>query len=152
MPSPYAYELAHARLDALRQLIEALNSANSPAEKRRCAVAIFNAPPPSDLDEATHTPGMSESIGGASESRGYASPTTPHPVPRSAAAPSSRPGPVAPPPPQLTTQSLPTLTDLARLTEELSADDDPCAGLSDDEILARANALLQTLRPYAHSP
>ncbi len=49
--SPYAEELARARLDALRTLIDALNEAESPDEKRRCAVAIFNAPDPCDLDE-----------------------------------------------------------------------------------------------------
>jgi hypothetical protein len=77
--SPYAQELAHARLDALRELVDALNAAEDPAEKRRCAVAIFSAPDPSDIDDAIeldddeepdplHTPGMSES---SSESRGY---------------------------------------------------------------------------------
>ena len=50
--SPYASELAHARLDALRTLVDALNQAETPEEKRRCAVAIFNAPDPSDLDDA----------------------------------------------------------------------------------------------------
>ena len=49
--SPYASELAHARLDALRTLVDALNQAETPEEKRRCAVAIFNAPDPSDLDD-----------------------------------------------------------------------------------------------------
>ncbi len=49
--SPYASELARARLDALRALIDALNEAESPDEKRRCAVAIFNAPDPFDLDD-----------------------------------------------------------------------------------------------------
>jgi hypothetical protein len=49
--SPYAEELAHARLEALRQLIDAMREAEDPAEKRRCAVAIFNAPDPCDLDD-----------------------------------------------------------------------------------------------------
>ena len=49
--SPYATTLAHARLDALRKLIAALDEADTPEEKRRCAVAIFNAPDPSDLDD-----------------------------------------------------------------------------------------------------
>ncbi len=49
--SPYASELASARLDALRTLIDALNEAQTPDEKRRCAVAIFNAPDPCDLDD-----------------------------------------------------------------------------------------------------
>ena len=49
--SPYASELAFARLDALRTLIDALNEAESPEEKRRCAVAIFNAPDPCELDD-----------------------------------------------------------------------------------------------------
>ena len=49
--SPYATELAFARLDALRTLIDALNEAETPDEKRRCAVAIFNAPDPCDLDD-----------------------------------------------------------------------------------------------------
>ncbi len=49
--SPYATELASARLDALRTLIDALNEAETPDEKRRCAVAIFNAPDPCDLDD-----------------------------------------------------------------------------------------------------
>ena len=49
--SPYALELASARLDALRTLIDALNEAETPDEKRRCAVAIFNAPDPCDLDD-----------------------------------------------------------------------------------------------------
>ncbi len=49
--SPYALELATARLDALRTLIDALNEAETPDEKRRCAVAIFNAPDPCDLDD-----------------------------------------------------------------------------------------------------
>ncbi len=50
--SPYATELAEARLDALRTLIDALNEAETPDEKRRCAVAIFNAPDPCDLDDS----------------------------------------------------------------------------------------------------
>ena len=49
--SPYASELARSRLDALRALVDALHQAKSPDEKRRCAVAIFNAPDPCDLDE-----------------------------------------------------------------------------------------------------
>ena len=49
--SPYATHLARARLDALRQLVIALNQAESPDEKRRCAVAIFNAPDPCELDD-----------------------------------------------------------------------------------------------------
>jgi hypothetical protein len=49
--SPYAEELAHARVEALRQLIDAMREAEDPAEKRRCAVAIFNAPDPCDLDD-----------------------------------------------------------------------------------------------------
>ena len=49
--SPYATELASARLDALRTLIDALNEAETPDEKRRCAVAIFNAPDPCELDD-----------------------------------------------------------------------------------------------------
>jgi hypothetical protein len=96
--SPYATELAHARLGALRELVDALNAAEDPAEKRRCAVAIFNAPDPCDIDDAIeldddeepdplHTPGMSES---SSESRGY--PNT-H-------APEATLGPATSPPPQ----------------------------------------------------
>jgi hypothetical protein len=50
--SPYAQELAHARLGALRELVNALNAAEDPAEKRRCAVAVFNAPDPCDIDDA----------------------------------------------------------------------------------------------------
>ncbi len=50
--SPYAEELANARLDALRTLLDALKQAETPDEKRRCAVAIFNAPDPCDLDDA----------------------------------------------------------------------------------------------------
>ena len=77
--SPYATHLAHARLDALRQLVAALNQAETPDEKRRCAVAIFNAPDPCEIDDEIeleddaedHTPGMSESGGGASESRDF---------------------------------------------------------------------------------
>jgi hypothetical protein len=49
--SPYAEKLAHARLDALEALMDALKDAESPDEKRRCAVAIFNAPDPCDLDD-----------------------------------------------------------------------------------------------------
>ena len=49
--SPYGEQLAHARLCALRKLIDALNEAETPDEKRRCAVAIFNAPDPCDLDD-----------------------------------------------------------------------------------------------------
>ncbi len=49
--SPYATELASARLNALRTLIDALNEADTPEEKRRCAVAIFNAPDPCNLDD-----------------------------------------------------------------------------------------------------
>ncbi len=49
--SPYASELAHARLDALRTLVDALNEAETPEEKRRCAVAILSAPDPCDLDD-----------------------------------------------------------------------------------------------------
>ena len=49
--SPYATELASARLNALRTLIDALNEAETPDEKRRCAVAIFNAPDPCNLDD-----------------------------------------------------------------------------------------------------
>ena len=88
--SPYANELAHARLEALRELIDAMREAEDPAEKRRCAVAIFNAPDPCDFDDEIEleddeeaddeeaddqpettstaadapTPGMSESVGG----------------------------------------------------------------------------------------
>jgi hypothetical protein len=50
--SPYAEELALARLDALRELIDAMTAAEDPAEKRRCAVAIFNAPDPCDIDDS----------------------------------------------------------------------------------------------------
>ncbi len=53
--SPYASALATARLDAIRTLVDALNEAESPEEKRRCAVAIFNAPAPFDLDDATES-------------------------------------------------------------------------------------------------
>ena len=49
--SPYATTLAQARLDALRKLIAALNEADTPEEKRRCAVAILSAPDPCDLDD-----------------------------------------------------------------------------------------------------
>ncbi len=49
--SSYASELANARLNALRTLVDALKEAETPEEKRRCAVAIFNAPDPCDLDD-----------------------------------------------------------------------------------------------------
>src|SRR6185369_10382156 len=49
--SPYSQTLATARLDALQALVQALKDAETPDEKRRCAVAIFNAPDPCDLDD-----------------------------------------------------------------------------------------------------
>ena len=49
--SPYAEELAHARLGAIRQLVTAMEATDDPAETRRCALAIFSAPDPCDLDD-----------------------------------------------------------------------------------------------------
>ena len=92
--SHYSEKLACARYDALQVLIDAMRQADSPAEKRRCAVALLNAPDPCDLDNtielidddddpehtpgisesAPHTPGMSES---SSESRGSPNEHTP---------------------------------------------------------------------------
>ncbi len=49
--SPYAETLANARIDAIKMLVDAMNDAEDPAEKRRCAVAILNAPEPNELDD-----------------------------------------------------------------------------------------------------
>ena len=49
--SPYAEQLAYARLEALRQLMAAMQATDDPAETRRCALAIFSAPDPCDLDD-----------------------------------------------------------------------------------------------------
>ena len=59
--SPYAQSLAHARLEALHALIEALRAADTPAEKRRCATALFNAPDPNDIDDCLNEGGTGSS-------------------------------------------------------------------------------------------
>ncbi len=72
--SIYAQTLAQARLDALRRLLEALNEANTPDEKRRCAVAILNAPDPCEVDDYVNT-------GGAAGSPASEIQTAPHDFP-----------------------------------------------------------------------
>ncbi len=49
--SPYAQQLAHARFQAIHQLVTAMEATDDPAETRRCALAIFSAPDPCELDD-----------------------------------------------------------------------------------------------------
>ncbi len=115
--SRYAQTLAQARLQALHALQCALLEAATPDEIRRCAVAILNAPDPCEIDDALpHTPGISESVGGASESRGFAPSAAPHPDPL----PTS-----TLPPPNSHLPFPPTASpeDLAQLRSLMSADD-----------------------------
>ena len=139
--SPYALELAEARLDALRTLIDALNEAETPDEKRRCAVAIFNAPDPCDLDDEIEVddddheddPQDENHIGEQSEddsvveedSQGQEQEEESEEEEQQAAA-------------------LNPLHELELSSRNLLGQNDPCAGLTDDEIIAKATALLNS--------
>ena len=139
--SPYALELAEARLDALRTLIDALNEAETPEEKRRCAVAIFNTPDPCDYDDEIEVddddheddPQDENHIGEQSEddsvveedSQGQEQEEESEEEEQQAAA-------------------LNPLHELERSSGNLLGQNDPCAGLTDDEIIAKATALLNS--------
>ena len=136
--SPYALELAHARIDALRTLIDALNEAETPEEKRRCAVAIFNAPDPCGLDDEIE---LEDEFESKTDDPNDSDETDHHGTNSAAAGHLSRDIGVLRS--ESHAQSNAAFTsDIAFPTSDISPD--ILEGLSDEEIIARAKALLDS--------